>query len=208
MAEMERQAQRRRRNNIIGAVVGVVVVLGLIIGIGVAVLGGSSNKATTATTATSGSPSPSPSSTATTAAAKKCATVKPDPPAPGEPIVPQVKKPPTALVANNIKVGTGAEAAKGDSVTVKYVGVSCSTGKAFDASYTDGAKQQEFTFTLGQGQVIPGWDQGVAGMKVGGVRQLVIPPALGYGAQGSPPKIAPNETLNFVVTLDKVTTKS
>ena len=106
--------------------------------------------------------------------------------------------PPTTLQSKDIVVGTGAEAAAGQKVSVQYVGVSFSTKKQFDASWDRGAP---FKFTLGAGNVIRGWDQGVAGMKVGGRRQLVIPPDLAYGAAGYPPVIAGNETLVFVVDL-------
>jgi peptidylprolyl isomerase len=108
---------------------------------------------------------------------------------------------PTTFQKIDIVKGTGKVAKPGDSVTVQYVGSSWSTGSEFDASWDKG---HGFTFPLGQGQVIPGWDKGVAGMKVGGRRLLVIPPKLGYGAQGQPPTIAPNETLAFVVDLEKV----
>ena len=83
-------------------------------------------------------------------------------------------------------------------MTVQYVGVNYKTGKEFDASWDRG---EPFSFTLGADQVIPGWDQGVAGMKVGGRRELIIPPQLGYGSTGEPPAIPPNETLIFVVDL-------
>ena len=109
-------------------------------------------------------------------------------------------EPPAGLQIEDLKEGDGPTAKAGDSVNVHYVGVSYSTGKQFDASWdTPGA--QPFTFQLGAGNVIPGWDQGVAGMKVGGRRQLTIPPELGYGEAGAPPDIAPNETLIFVVDL-------
>jgi peptidylprolyl isomerase len=94
--------------------------------------------------------------------------------------------------------GDGAEARAGDTVEVEYVGVSYSNGKEFDSSWE---RPEPFTYQLGAGQVIPGWDQGIAGMKVGGRRELVIPPDLAYGEQGSPPAIKPNETLVFVVDL-------
>ena len=107
-------------------------------------------------------------------------------------------EPPAGLEIRDIKEGDGATAKAGDTVTVDYVGVAYSTGKEFDASWTAG---QPFTFSLGAGEVIPGWDQGVAGMKIGGRRELVIPPDLAYGEQGAPPDIGPNETLIFVVDL-------
>jgi peptidylprolyl isomerase len=109
--------------------------------------------------------------------------------------------PPPRLVITDLKVGTGAEAVAGKSVTVQYVGVAWSTGKEFDASWDTG---QPLPFVLGTGQVIPGWDRGVVGMRVGGRRQLTIPPDLAYGAAGSPPAIGPNETLVFVIDLVSV----
>jgi peptidylprolyl isomerase len=109
--------------------------------------------------------------------------------------------PPRRLERRDIVKGKGARAMPGDNVTVHYVGVSFSTGEQFDASWDTG---QPFSFRLGAGEVIPGWDRGVAGMRVGGRRRLVIPPELAYGAQGSPPAIAPNETLIFVIDLRKV----
>ncbi len=108
---------------------------------------------------------------------------------------------PAELQKIDIVEGTGAEAIAGDQVSVNYVGVLLSDGSEFDASWNRG---QTFTFTLGAGQVIEGWDEGVAGMKVGGRRELVIPPDMGYGANGSPPVIPPNATLVFVVDLVSV----
>jgi peptidylprolyl isomerase len=109
-------------------------------------------------------------------------------------------KPPKALTVVDIVKGTGAPAQDGDTLTVDYVGTSWSTGKEFDASWNSG---QPFPVTLGQGQVIQGWEQGLQGMKQGGRRLLVIPPDLGYGASGSGSKIKPNETLLFVVDARK-----
>lgn len=109
--------------------------------------------------------------------------------------------PPTALRSCDLVTGTGAEATPGSNVTVQYVGISWSTGKQFDASWDSG---RPFDFPLGQGSVIKGWDQGVAGMKVGGRRELVIPPDLGYGERGAGADIKPNETLVFIVDLLKV----
>jgi peptidylprolyl isomerase len=106
--------------------------------------------------------------------------------------------PPKELVVTELKKGTGAQAKAGDEVTVQYVGVDYKTGKQFDASWDRG---EPFTFTLGAGEVIPGWDQGVVGMKVGGRRELIIPPGLAYGPAGAPPAIAPNATLVFVIDL-------
>jgi peptidylprolyl isomerase len=106
--------------------------------------------------------------------------------------------PPTKLVIKDLKTGDGAEAKAGDQVSVQYVGVDYKTGTQFDASWDRG---QPFPFQLGSGQVIAGWDQGVVGMKVGGRRELIVPPDLAYGAQGQPPKIGPNATLVFVIDL-------
>ncbi|RSN15024.1 peptidylprolyl isomerase [Streptomyces sp. WAC 05977] len=115
---------------------------------------------------------------------------------------PQIDRPegpaPSDLEKSDITVGEGQEAKAGDTVSVHYVGVSHSTGEQFDASWDRG---EPLRFGLGAGQVIPGWDQGVAGMKVGGRRKLVIPPHLAYGERGAGGVIKPNETLIFVVDL-------
>jgi peptidylprolyl isomerase len=108
---------------------------------------------------------------------------------------------PTELVENELIEGTGAEAKKGDEVTVQYVGVGYESEEEFDSSWS---RNEPFSFTLGQGRVIPGWEMGVEGMKVGGRRELIIPGELAYGAAGSPPAIGPNETLIFVVDLLEV----
>ena len=115
---------------------------------------------------------------------------------------PKVKVPsgkaPKKLVVKDLIPGTGQAAKAGDPITVNYIGVDYANGKPFDNSYDRG---QPFPFQLGGGQVIPGWDQGLVGMKVGGRRELIIPPNLAYGPQGQPPVIKPNETLVFVVDL-------
>jgi peptidylprolyl isomerase len=119
-----------------------------------------------------------------------------------KPQVPQLAGPPaTEFEAIDVVEGDGKEAKSGDTVSMQYVGVSWSTNQEFDASWDRG---QAFETPIGQGQVIQGWDEGVPGMKEGGRRLLVIPPEMGYGAQGSPPAIGPNETLVFVVDLLKV----
>src|SRR5689334_16646071 len=102
------------------------------------------------------------------------------------------------LELEDLEVGTGEEAAAGQTVEVHYVGVSWSTKQQFDASWDRGST---FQFKLGRGQVIQGWDQGVAGMKVGGRRRITIPPMLGYGKRGAGGVIGPDETLVFVVDL-------
>jgi FKBP-type peptidyl-prolyl cis-trans isomerase FkpA len=104
------------------------------------------------------------------------------------------------LEIEDLKVGTGAEAKAGQKVVVHYVGT-LTNGSKFDSSRDRG---EGFDFKLGAGQVIKGWDQGVAGMKVGGLRKLTIPPELAYGARGYPPVIPPNSTLVFEVELLQV----
>lgn len=106
--------------------------------------------------------------------------------------------PPSKLEVSDIWEGEGKEASAGDTVQVHYVGVAYSTGEEFDASWDRGEPLQ---FRLGAGQVIRGWDQGVQGMRVGGRRQLVIPPDLAYGNRGAGNVIAPGETLIFVCDL-------
>jgi peptidylprolyl isomerase len=138
-----------------------------------------------------GSDSEEPASTSTPEAAAAPERTKP------EITVPKGEAP-EELVVKDIEEGAGKAAKSGDQVTVQYVGISFLNGRQFDASWDRG---EPFTFQLGQGAVIQGWDQGVEGMKVGGRRQLVIPPDLAYGPQGSPPTIGPNETLVFVVDL-------
>jgi len=109
--------------------------------------------------------------------------------------------PPTELVIEDLIEGNGAEAAAGMQVTVDYSGINWSNGREFDASWN---RNDTFSFGLGQSQVIPGWDQGVQGMKVGGRRRLTIPPAMAYGSSGAGGVIGPNETLIFVVDLRSV----
>jgi peptidylprolyl isomerase len=107
-------------------------------------------------------------------------------------------EPPKNLEITDVWEGEGAAAKAGDTVQVHYVGVAYSTGEEFDASWNRGEPLQ---FRLGVGQVIAGWDQGVQGMKVGGRRQLIIPPDLAYGDRGAAGAIAPGETLIFVCDL-------
>jgi peptidylprolyl isomerase len=109
--------------------------------------------------------------------------------------------PPKKLETRELESGSGAEAKPRDEVTVQYVGVGYESGEEFDSSWS---RNEPFSFTLGAGEVIPGWDQGVEGMKVGGRRELVIPPELAYGEAGAPPAIGPNETLVFVIDLLEV----
>jgi peptidylprolyl isomerase len=115
--------------------------------------------------------------------------------------VPADTPPSYQLEVEDIEAGDGDEATPGKVVEVHYVGVSYKTGNQFDASWDRG---DTFKFKLGGGQVIPGWDRGVAGMKVGGRRRLTIPPDLAYGQRGAGGVIGPGETLVFVVDLISV----
>ena len=114
-----------------------------------------------------------------------------------EVVIPETPAP-SSLITDDIAVGDGVEAVSGKNVSVHYVGVAWSTGKQFDASWD---RDEPFDFGLGAGQVISGWDKGVAGMKVGGRRKLTIPPDMGYGSQGAGGVIKGGETLVFVVDL-------
>jgi FKBP-type peptidyl-prolyl cis-trans isomerase FkpA len=115
-------------------------------------------------------------------------------PAPGKPLPP----PPTKLEIDDVAVGAGRAAHTGDAVSVQYTGT-LTSGEKFDSSYDHGGTP--FKVTLGKGEVIKGWDQGLVGMKVGGKRRLRIPPELAYGEQGSPPTIPANASLIFDVEL-------
>jgi peptidylprolyl isomerase len=154
--------------------------------------GGSSDSSTgskesTEPSATTGSTEASKESTESTTADKKTK--------------PKVTVPkgisPKNFATKELEPGTGPRAKAGDEVTVQYVGVGYDSEEEFDSSWG----KEPFPFTLGAGQVIKGWDQGVEGMKVGGRRELLIPANLAYGAEGRPPQIAPNEALIFVIDL-------
>jgi peptidylprolyl isomerase len=144
-----------------------------------------------AATPTAEQPAPE---TETDAADLTDTSVKPEVPKPSG-------SPPSTLQKEDIVKGKGPAAQNGDTVTMHYVGIAFSTGEQFDASWDRGVPLDPFQ--LGTGAVIPGWDRGIVGMRVGGRRKLVIPPELAYGPQGSGP-IGPNETLIFVVDLLKI----
>jgi peptidylprolyl isomerase len=150
-----------------------------------AACGGGAKSSSSSGGESTSTPAPAPTASATPAAKK-----------------PKVKvpsgKPPKRLVIRDLRVGTGVPVQAGQNVSVQYVGVNYKGGKQFDASWDRG---QPFNFTVGAGQVIPGWDKGVLGMRPGGRRELIVPPSLGYGPQGQPPVIKPNETLVFVIDL-------
>jgi peptidylprolyl isomerase len=164
-----------------------------------------SSSSSPSTTATTTAPSSTTATTSATPSSTVAAVPVQDPSPAGtfgkEPtvIVPP-GAPPTQLESTDLIVGTGPAAKAGDSVTVQYVLATYSSRKVIQASWTS----QPFTFTLGEGQVIPGWDSGVVGMKVGGRRELIIPPSLGYGSSSPGAGIAANDTLVFVVDLLKI----
>jgi len=181
------RAQARRRRAIRLGVGAVAVVL---LGFFLATRGGDSSDVET-----TDSTVPTEVENAGSAAGKPCVPLT-DPLPAGAPNVPvKVGPPPTQLVTEDLKVGTGATVAPSDTVTVQYIGVSCSSGKIFDSSYSRGG--QPATFPLSN--VIKGWTDGIPNMKVGGQRLLGIPPEQAYGAEGRPPTIAADETLWFVV---------
>ena len=185
-------AQRRARRRKIALFAGVPALLVAVLVVAVVVFSmdddDKTEVASSDTTTTTAPPA------AGSAAGKPCVPVA-DPLPPGAPAVP-VKEgpPPTELVKEDLRVGGGAPVEANSTVTVNYIGVSCSTGKIFDSSYS---RNQPATFPLGQ--VIKGWQDGMPGMAVGGQRLLGIPSAQAYGPEGRPPTIAGDETLWFVV---------
>ena len=194
-AELAQRKRVRQRRLSIAALVAVFAAVGVL---AVFLAGGGDDLETavdtTNTTATTGPASPSTTRAPASAAGKPCVPVA-DPLPQGAPAVPvKVGPAPTSLVAEDLKPGTGPVVTAGQTLTVNYIGVSCSTGKVFDSSYGRG---KPATFPLNQ--VIPGWQEGIPGMKVGGQRLLGIPPEKGYGSRGSGGKIGPGETLWFVV---------
>jgi len=140
-------------------------------------------------------------------AAPRCAKAPALSKSKGKPTKVEVPSAPvTKLVIQDLEKGTSAPAEKGKQLTVNYVGISCTTGIEFDTSWGKKGKNKDdpLDFVLGSGEVIKGWDTGLVGMKVGGLRRLVIPGELAYGAAGKPPQIQANATLVFVVRLEAV----
>jgi peptidylprolyl isomerase len=175
----------------------------LLLAVGLAACGSSKAPGVTlapSSGATQASATAATSTTATTPTTPTATTPKPPSPLSKKPVVVIPKSaPPKSLVVKDIIKGSGPTASSGSTVTVNYVGELYKNGKEFDSSWKTGQPFQPFK--LGQGSVIPGWDKGLVGMKVGGRRELIIPPSLAYGAKGSPPTIPPNSTLVFVVDL-------
>lgn len=190
---MARRDQRRRRLfTIVGAAVIVVATAALF----VALSDNSSTSTTAATTTTTLASSTTVSAvTLPSAAGKPCVDFNDTLPTGAPTVVMPVGETPKSLVVKDLVTGSGTPVASGDSVTVNYIGVSCSTGKIFDSSWANG---KPVTFPLNQ--VISGWSQGLVGMQPNGRRLLVIPPDLGYGSTGQG-SIAPDESLIFVVDL-------
>lgn len=173
------------------------VACALLLALGALLAGcGSSNGGSTITV---GNENPSDNALANSGGTETTATTPTSGPLSEEPkVTPPSGAAPASLEKKDLIVGSGPEAKTGQTVTVNYVGVLFKGGKEFDASWK---RHEPFTFKLGAGQVIAGWDQGIPGMKVGGRRELVIPASLAYGSKGSGSTIPPNAPLVFVVDL-------
>jgi FKBP-type peptidyl-prolyl cis-trans isomerase len=206
--QMERRAKAKKRNTWLGASIGTAAVIAVAVVLIIHFAGGSPKKpvAVAPAAAPTATPTPTPTPTVSAAAAKaptKCAKISPDPTAKGQPKIPQPKgKLSKKLVVKDVKSGHGPAAKAGSNLTVTYIGVSCDTGTVFDATYKDGGKPFPVT-NLGKAGVITGWNKGLIGVKAGGVRELVIPASLAYGASGSG-AIAPNDTLVFLIKVNTV----
>ncbi len=196
-------AQRRRTQRIRRRVGATVIIILLVVAISAGIIAGIGNSDSTTVVSP---PSSAATTTPTTVALKSvkgkpCVGLK-DPRPKGSPAFLIGPGPaPTKLGIQDLKVGTGAVVPKNSKVTINYVGVACSTGKIFDSSYTAG-KPYDADISAAGG-IIAGWQQGVPGMRIGGVRVLTIPSALAYGTTGNPP-IAPDEALFFLVTAVKL----
>jgi peptidylprolyl isomerase len=203
------EAKAKKRRKQIRNIIIVAVIAGVVIGIVFLTSSNTPPKKSAATTTTT---TTAPTSTTTTVAGSTTTTVPPTigaiPAADRSPagtagkaptVVVPAGSPPTELESADLITGTGAAAKTGDSLTVQYVLATYSSRKTVQSSWTS----QPFTFTLGQG-VIQGWDEGVVGMKVGGRRELIVPPSLGYGATAQGTGIAANDTLVFIIDLVKI----
>jgi len=206
-AEAKAKKRRKQIRNVI-----IVVVIAAVIILIVFVTSSSNPPKKSASTTTTTTSTTAPSTTSTTVAGSTTTTAPPTigaiPAADLSPagtagkaptVVVPAGSPPTQLESADLITGTGAAAATGDSLTVQYVLATYSSRKTVQSSWTS----QPFTFTLGQG-VIQGWDEGVVGMKVGGRRELIVPPSLGYGATAQGTGIAANDTLVFIIDLVKI----
>ncbi|HET9090203.1 MAG TPA: FKBP-type peptidyl-prolyl cis-trans isomerase [Acidimicrobiales bacterium] len=197
--QMQREAKRRRtiRRSVIVGVVAIAIV------ISAAYLFSGSSTPTTTTTTSAAAPTTTVKSTATTIPSHFAKVASPSPAGTfGKPptVVVPAGNPPKVMEVSDLIDGGGKPAMIGSKVTVQYVLATYSTRKVIQSSWTS----SPFSFTIGAGQVIKGWDEGIVGMHVGGRRELIIPPSLGYGAQSPGAGIAKNDTLVFVVDLLKV----
>ncbi len=186
--------RRRRRLGLIAVVLVAVLAIG---GLGAALVAGNDSSSSAASTSTTSASSTTTTTALPSVAGQPCVAFDDTLPAGAPEVEVPVGPPPTELVSQDLVTGSGTPAAVGDEITVNYIGVSCSTGKIFDSSWTRG---QPATFPLEEGGLIQGWVDGIPGMQPGGQRLLVIPPDLGYGSSGRG-TIAPDETLVFVVDL-------
>ncbi len=207
---MQRVAARRR--TIRRAVIVGVIAVAIIVSAALLFSGNSSPTPTTSTTLRASTTTAPTTTTPTTTTPASTTTVAPQSFAPvaspspagsfgkAPTVVVPAGNPPTAMQVSDLIHGTGAVAKVGSKLTVQYVLATYSSRKVVQSSWT----RQPFSFTLGVGQVIPGWDEGMVGMRVGGRREMIIPPALGYKSVAAGPGIAANDTLVFVVDLLKV----
>jgi hypothetical protein len=209
------QRYDKRRKNIRRAII-VAVIAVVVFGTGFLLFSGKSTTTTTTTTSTTAAPTTTTTAGSTTTTSEPAGTTTTVAPATFAPVAqpsPAGKfgtaptvivpsgTPPTVMQSSDLIKGTGATAEDGDKISVQYVLATYSSGKVIQSSWTS----QAFSFTLGEGQVITGWDEGVVGMKVGGRRELIIPPSLGYGDESPGSGIAKNDTLVFVIDLLSVT---
>jgi peptidylprolyl isomerase len=200
LEEMQRAASRRRtiRRVVIVAVVAIAII------VSAALIFSGNSTPTTTTSTTLATTTTTTSATTTTAVPTKFAPVASPSPAgtfgKAPTVIVPAGNPPSAMQVSDLIHGTGAVAKDGSTLTVQYVLATYSSRKVVQSSWTS----SPFSFTLGVGQVIPGWDQGMVGMRVGGRREMIIPPSLGYRNVAQGPGIAANDTLVFVVDLLKV----
>lgn len=198
MEQMQREAKRRRtirRSVIVGAVAVAVVISAAYLFSG--------NSTPTTTTTTTSATTTTAASSATTTPSNFAPVSSPSPAGTfgtAPTVIVPAGNPPTSMEVSNLIQGAGKPAMIGSKLTVQYVLATYSSHKVIQSSWTS----SPFSFTLGAGQVIPGWDKGLVGMHVGGRRELIIPPSLGYGAKSQGAGIAANDTLVFVVDLLKV----
>jgi peptidylprolyl isomerase len=203
-AQLVERKRLQKRRRIVGSNLGVMAFAGLV---AIVYAIGNNNSGSNEGVKVVPTSAPPQDSTTTTVALKSvkgkpCVGLKDPLPKGAPPMLLSPGPAPTKLIMQDLKVGTGAVVPANAKVTMNYIGVACSTGKIFDSTY---AHNQTFPADLSSsGNLIKGWQQGIPGMKVGGVRILAIPSDLGYGAGGNPPAIAPDEALYFLVSAEKL----